>query len=158
MNLLRLVAMVQQLGISVDLTALGPLVPLLSKTVAEIDRGDIDSVLNVFKLTNVAPDLVEETVNAVRTSDFNTLADMLGDTEYLYPMVQKLLMSNSRIVDNLTREQPYVMVQCKNCGHDNFVDRKTIAVMAPNADVRVTCIKCEHPRVLKAGIIASHIG
>lgn len=158
MNLLRLAAMVQQLGISVDFTALGPLVPLLSKTVADIEYQDIESVLSVFKLDNVAPELIAETVTAVRTSDFNTLADMLGDVEYLYPIVQKFLMSNSRIIENLTREQPYVMITCLGCGRSNFVDRKSIAVMAPNADVKVTCLECEQSRHLKAGVIASHIG
>lgn len=158
MNLLRLAAMVQQLGLTVNLTALGPLVPLLSKTTAEIDEGDILAVLGVFKLDNVEPALVAETVNAVRSSDFNTLADMLGNEEYLYPMVQKFLVSNSRVMENLAREQPYVMISCLGCGYHNHVDRKSIAVMAPNADVKVTCIKCETSRHLKAGTIASHIG
>lgn len=158
MNLLRLAAMVQQLGLSIDMTALGPLVPLLNKTTAEIVVDDIRAVLGVFKLTDVDETLVNETATAIRTSDFSTLADMLGDEKYLYPMVQKFLVSNGRVMDRLITEQPLVYVSCHQCGHRNLLDRKTIAVMAPNKDVDVVCLSCESIRTLKAGKIAAHVG
>lgn len=157
MNLLRLAGMVQSLGLNINFAALGPLVPLLSKRAVEVTSDDVSHVLGVFNLKDLPRLVIDETTKAIQTSEFDTIADILGKEEFLYPIVQRLLMSNSRLRENIAESQPYVMIHCP-CGRDNPVDRKQAAVMAPNAVVRVRCIACETVREVKAEVIATHVG
>lgn len=157
MNLIRLAGMVQSLGLNVNFAALAPLMPLLSKKAVEVTSDDVSHVLGVFSLKDIPSLVINETAKAIQTSDFDTIADILGEEKFLYPMMQKLLMSNSRLRENIAQAQPYVMIRC-SCGRDNPVDRKQTAVMAPNAIVEVRCVACEQTRELQAEAITNHIG
>lgn len=157
MNLIRLAGMVQSLGLNVNFAALAPMVPLLTKKAAEVTSDDVLHVLGVFNLKDVPSLVVSEAAKAIQTSEFDTIADILGEEKFLYPIIQRLMMSNSRLRENIMETQPYVMIRCE-CGRENPVDRKQAAVMAPKAVMKIRCSSCEQVRELQAEAIASHIG
>lgn len=157
MNLLRLAGMVQSLGLNINFAALAPMMPLLSKRAVEVTNDDVSHVLGVFNLRDIPERVIGEAAKAIQTSEFDTIADILGQEQFLYPIIQRLMMSNSRLRDNIMETQPYVMIRC-DCGRENPVDRKQAAVMAPNEIMKIRCLKCEQIREIKAEVVANHIG
>lgn len=156
MNMLQIASMVQSLGLNINFAALGSLLPLLNKEAVEIDDSDVKAVLRLLGLEEVNDNLLLESVEAIRTSEFDKISDLLGDQEFLAPLVQKFLYSQDRLVDRLLEDAPIVPVRCDSCGHVNNIERKVALLHKHDQMISVNCIECESTRKIQAGKVLTH--
>lgn len=155
MNILQLANMVQPLGLNVNYAALGSIIPLLSKKAVEIETADVRTVFDLFGLAGVDDTVAEETALAVRTSNFDQLSDLLGNQEYLLPIIRRVLFSQSRLIERLVRDEPYVPVMCNQCNRVNQVSRAEAAAMSADAVIQVRCVQCESTKTVSAASVAT---
>lgn len=143
MNVLQIASMVKTLGLSVNFAALGPLLPLLNKKAVEITQDDVQAVFNLVGLASVDPEIAAEAANAIRLSDFDKISDLLGNEQYLMPIMQRVVYSQKRLTDRLIADMPLVPVLCEHCGRVNNVIREEAVKMDPTDIIKVRCVQCE---------------
>ena len=156
MNVLQLASMVQTLGLNVNLAAIGPVLPLLNKTTAEISDADVKAVFNVLGIGEVDEQLIKEAAVAIQTSEYDKVSELLSDEKYLRPIVQKVLYTDARIQEKLVRDLPYVPVSCPSCGRVNQVSRREALDKGPGFIMKVRCLRCDHVREVETTSVISH--
>ena len=156
MNVLQLASMVQTLGLSVNLAAIGPVLPLLDKKAAEINDADVRTVFDVLGIGDVDDQLISETAIAIQTSEYDKVSELLSDDKYIRPIVQKALYSNKRMQEKLLRDAPYVPVACPSCGRVNQVSRREAFDKGPGMIMKVNCLRCDHVREVETTSVISH--
>lgn len=152
MNGLPILTLLSQAGINVNFVALLPLLPLLNKSSAEFDISDAHVVLGAmgFDPKEVDPELVHESVAAIKTSDLDKVSTVLSRDEFLIPFVKRLMKSRNREADQLELESPYVAVKCHGCGHVTDIHRTDVrADYGDQDEFTVRCSQCGDQRVLE---------
>lgn len=156
MNVLQLAAMVQTLGIDINLAAIGPLLPLLNKKAAEINESDVRAIFDVLGVRNLDDEVVNEVAIAIQTSEYDKVFELLGDEKYLKPIVLKVLYTDTRMKEKLVRDLPYVPVSCPSCGRVNQVSRREAFDKGPGLIMKVRCLRCDHIREVETASVISH--
>lgn len=154
MNVLQLAAMAQTLGLNVSLTAIGALLPLLSKRAADIDIADVRAVLSVVGLNGMPDEIAEELVVTVRESNVDTLSDILGQEKYFVPLMTKIqaFMKGKQPSDEeqLIDEIP---VKCPACDATSAISRRAFTHLRSDEVVDITCLACERSRPIRVSKI-----
>lgn len=149
MNVLALAGLAAKLGFDIKLSAILPLLPLLQRKPGEIEGSDVVAVGKALGV-ELPGDVVVELTTGIRTSDFNTMADLLGSEKYAIPLFQRIFMTKERL-ESLS-DHVLVPVKCGYCERINEVKRQPMAVGL----IEVKCEACDSIRHIEASAINNY--
>lgn len=152
MNHVGLMTLLEGAGIKVSWAKLLGLAPLLSKASSDLSDSDVEMIFSTFGLPVSDAKLISETGRAIRTSNFDTVSEMISSDDYFLPLVSRVLGPVKKTVD----EDDPAKVKCLICS-DPVAITKTEAEAVPRDETIVkTCGSCYLPSAYTAGMVLNY--
>lgn len=150
MDMSGVLSTMESAGIKVNFLKLLPLASLLTKKAVDIDDRDITKIFQAFDLPYTDTKLVVETAQAIKTSNFDTVADIISDDNYFIPLMTRVLTTQKPAPSD---EKP-AKVGCMVCDGVVEIPKSDLDGYQPHESIVKTCVSCKFPNRYFVGQIA----